>query len=444
MTEAYTGPGVMVNSGDYDGLTADEAKARIIADVEAAGSGVGKVNTRLRDWLISRQRSWGAPIPIIHCPDCGEVPVPASDLPVRLPDDLDFTVSGSPLAMHPTWKHVACPACGHHDATRDTDTMDTFVDSSWYFLRYLAPQDDQRGWAKEDADRWLPIDQYTGGVEHAILHLLYARFFTKALRDRGHLSAAEPFQALLNQGQVLLDGAGMSKSRGNLVAPVEVYGEFGADTLRGTMLFASPPEDDIDWADVSPAGMHKWLARVWRLAMEHVSTPVEDGPDGAVASLRKQTAAAVVGASEDYEAKKYNTAIAKLMTLTNAVMDAGRQGVGGAPMREALDHLLLLLAPICPFITEELWTRLGNEGSVHSQTWPTADASLLVEDEVQVVAQVNGKVRGRVTVPADAEQAVVEAAAKADPKVAEQLEGMTVVKTVLVPDKLVNFVVKPA
>jgi leucyl-tRNA synthetase len=444
MTQAYAGPGVMVNSGDYDGLPVDEAKRRIIADLEAKGWGRAKVNTRLRDWLISRQRSWGPPIPVIHCPDCGQVPVPVGDLPVELPQDLDFSVSGSPLAMHPTWKHVACPACGHAEAVRDTDTMDTFVDSSWYFLRYLSPDDDTQAWPREAADRWLPVDQYTGGVEHAILHLLYSRFVVKALRDRGHLSADEPFQALLNQGQVVLDGAGMSKSKGNLVAPVEVYGEFGADTLRGTMLFASPPEDDIDWADVSPAGMHKWLARVWRLTLEHLSQPGGDGPAEAVASLRKETAVAIVAASEDFDARKYNTAIAKMMTLTNAIMDAGRQGVGGAPMREALETVLLLLAPVAPFVTEELWARLGHDGSIHAERWPVADTGLLVEDEVQIVAQVNGKVRGRVTVPAGADQATVEAAAKADAKVAEHLDGATVVKTVVVPDKLVNFVVRPS
>ncbi|MBW3657896.1 MAG: leucine--tRNA ligase [Actinobacteria bacterium] len=444
MTEAYTGPGVMVNSGEYDGLPYQEAKTAIIRDVEAKGWGSAKVNTRLRDWLVSRQRSWGPPVPVIHCPSCGEVGVPAEDLPVALPDDLDFTVSGSPLAMHPTWKHVPCPGCGSEDAVRDTDTLDTFVDSSWYFLRFLSPNDDERAWPKDAADRWLPVDQYTGGVEHAILHLLYARFVTKALRDRGHLSADEPFRALLNQGQVILNGAGMSKSRGNLVAPVEVYGTYGADTLRATMLFASPPEDDIDWADVSPAGMHKWLSRVWRLTVEHLADPGEDGPEDEAAALRREAAVAIAGASDDYEARKYNTAIAKMMTLTNAVMDAERKGVGGAPRREALETVLLLLAPIAPFITEELWRRLGNDGSVHAQRWPTADLSLLVQDEVEMVVQVNGKVRGRIALPVGSTQDAIEAAATADPNVAEHLEGVTVVKTIVVPDKLVNFVVRPA
>ena len=344
--------------------------------------------------------------------------------------------------MHPTWKHeVSCPACGNDDAVRDTDTMDTFVDSSWYFLRYLSPQDDTQAWPADAADAWMPVDQYTGGVEHAILHLLYARFFTKALRDRGHLTADEPFQALLNQGQVILDGAAMSKTKGNLVVPGEVYEQYGADTLRGTMLFASPPEDDIDWADVSPSGMHKWLSRVWRLTLEHAAAPGEDGPDDAVAALRKATHQRIAAISDDFDAKKYNVAIAKMMELTNALQDAVRDGVGGAPAREAIDSLLLMLAPVCPFVTEELWSRLGNHGSVHDQPWPVADESLLVEESVDVVVQVNGKVRGKVTVAPDADEATAVAAARADENVVRFLDEGEVRKTIYVPGRLVNFVV---
>jgi leucyl-tRNA synthetase len=446
MTEAYTGPGVMVNSGEYDGLDWQEAKARIIADVEDKGWGSAKVNYRLRDWLVSRQRSWGPPIPMIHCPSCGEVPVPEDQLPVRLPDDLDFQVPGSPLDQHQTWKHdVVCPSCGSEDAVRDVDTLDTFVDSSWYFLRYLSPNDDGAAWPVDAATSWLPVDQYTGGVEHAVLHLLYARFVVKAMRDRGLVAADEPFQALLNQGQVILGGAAMSKSKGNLVVPGEVYETYGADTLRGTMLFASPPEDDIDWADVSPAGMHKWLSRVWRLTVEHVAREEggrgKTGPGDAVAALRRATAEAIVGASEDFDARKYNTAIAKMMSLTNAVLDATRAGAHGPEVRDALEALCKLLAPICPFITEELWRRLGHAGSVHAETWPTADASLLVDEEVQIVVQVNGKVRGRVTVPAGADAATLEEHARSDANVVGNLTG-EVVKVIVVPDRLVNFVVR--
>jgi leucyl-tRNA synthetase len=447
MPEAYVGDGVTVNSGPYDGLDWRETKQRITADLEARGLARASVNYRLRDWLISRQRSWGPPVPIIHCANCGEVAVPSDQLPVRLPDDLDFQVQGSPLDQHPTWKHeVSCPRCGSDDAVRDVDTLDTFVDSSWYFLRYLSPSDGTRAWPPEAADRWLPVDQYTGGVEHAVLHLLYSRFVVKAMRDRGHLAANEPFRALLNQGQVIMDGASMSKSKGNLVVPGEVYETYGADALRGTMLFASAPEDDIDWADVSPTGMHKWLSRVWRLTNEQlqregVGDPAIDADAARI--LRRAIAEAVVGTSEDFTARKYNTAIAKMMSLTNAVLDATRAGAGGPVVREALETLLTLLAPVCPFITEELWHRMGHAGSIHDQRWPQADASLLVDDEVQVVVQVNGKVRGRITAPAGAATDAVEALARADEAVAGHLAG-DVVKVIVVPDKLVNFVVRGA
>ena len=440
MTEAYVGPGVMVNSGDYDGLDWQEAKAAIIRDVETKGWGVGKVNFRLRDWLISRQRSWGAPIPVVHCDDCGEVLVPDDQLPVELPSDLDWTVDGSPLALHPTWKHVPCPTCGT-DAVRDTDTMDTFVDSSWYFLRYLTPRDEGRAWPKDAADRWLPVDQYTGGVEHAILHLLYARFFTKALRDRGHVTADEPFQALMNQGQVIMDGKSMSKTLGNLVEPKTVYDELGADTLRATILFASPPEDDIDWADVSPDGMYKWLSRVWRTTLDAIDQTEDAGSDDDLAALVRATHTAIRDVSEDMPQKKYNTAIAKLMTFSNAIRDAERAGVTGTPMRDAVDTLLTLLAPICPFITEELVTRMGDTTSVHDRSWPTADLSLLVEDEVDVIVQVNGKVRGKVRVAADADEATTVAAAKDDENVARHLGDGDPRKVIFVPGRLVNFVV---
>ncbi|MEX1178259.1 MAG: leucine--tRNA ligase [Nitriliruptor sp.] len=445
MTDAYAGDGVTVNSGPYDGHDWRETKERITADLEARGQAKATVNYRLRDWLVSRQRSWGAPVPIVHCPDCGQVPVPVDELPVRLPDDLDFTVAGSPLDLHPTWKHdVACPSCGSDGAVRDVDTLDTFVDSSWYFLRFLDPTSDIAPWPVDVAGRWLPVDQYTGGVEHAVLHLLYSRFVVRAMRDRGHVDADEPFQALLNQGQVILGGSAMSKSKGNLVVPGEVYETYGADTLRGTMLFASAPEDDIDWADVSPAGMHKWLARVWRLSLEHLARTAAaglgEGDADLAGTLRRATAEAIVGVSADYDQRKYNTVIAKLMSLTNAVLDATRDPatVPETAVREALETLLTLLAPICPFITEELWGRFGHRGSIHLRTWPVADTLLLVDDEVEVVLQVNGKVRGRVTVPAEADQDAMEAAARGE--LADQLTG-EVRKVIVVPGKLVNLVV---
>lgn len=439
MDEAWVGPGVMVNSGEYDGMPWQEAKAAIIADVEEKGWGRARVNFRLRDWLVSRQRSWGAPVPMVHCPDCGHVPVPTDQLPVELPDDLDFTVDGSPLAAHPTWKHTTCPACGG-DATRDTDTLDTFVDSSWYFLRFLSPDDWDAPWPRESVDRFMPVDQYTGGVEHAILHLLYSRFVTKAMRDRGHLTLDEPFRALLNQGQVIMEGRAMSKTLGNLVQPSAVYEDHGADVLRGTMLFASPPEDDIDWADVSPDGMHKWLSRLWRLTLEHVAADGADaGSDDAVLGLRRAVHQVIDEVSDHFEDRKYNVAIARLMGLTNDLMAAQRDGVAGAPVAEALRSILLLLAPICPFITEELWGRLGHDGSVHDQPWPVADDTLLVVDEVELAVQVNGRVRGRMTLPPGADEDTAVAAARAE--VADHLDG-EVVKVVHVPDRLVNLVVR--
>ena len=449
MTQAWSGDGTTVNSGAYDGLAWQETKRRITADLEAQGRGRATVNYRLRDWLISRQRSWGAPIPIVHCPDCGEVGVPRDQLPVRLPDDLDFTVAGSPLDLHPTFKHdVVCPRCGNADAVRDVDTMDTFVDSSWYFLRYLDPTSAVHAWPKDAASHWLPVDQYTGGVEHAILHLLYSRFFVKALRDLGHVAADEPFARLLNQGQVIMGGKAMSKSLGNLVAPKAVYEEYGADTLRATMLFASAPEDDIDWADVSPTGMHKWLSRVWRLSIEHLERAaggVSGAQDEARSlELRRATAVAMEAAGREYAARKYNTAIARMMELTNAIGDALRAG-DAAPIEqavgEALRALVLLLAPIAPFVTEELWGRLGGAGSVHAQRFPEADAALLVRDTVEVPVQVNGKLRGKVVVPTGMGRDELEAAARAEPNVAAYLTG-EVVKVVVVPDRMVNLVVR--
>lgn len=445
MDGAYTGPGLMVNSGEYDGLTSLEAKARIIGDVAQKGWGEAKVNTRLRDWLISRQRSWGAPIPIVHCPDCGEVGVPQDQLPVRLPDDLDFTVQGSPLDHHPTFKtDVVCPECGSTDAIRDVDTMDTFVDSSWYFFRFLSPNDDTAAWPPQAASHWLPVNQYTGGVEHAVLHLLYSRFIVKAMRDAGHVASREPFQALLNQGQVIMDGHAMSKSKGNLVVPGEIYETYGADTLRGTMLFASAPEDDIDWADVSPTGMNKWLSRVWRLTVTDIARQQSgDAPQlagDACDTLRRARARAIADASREFDLRKYNTAIAKLMTLTNAIVDATRAGHSGPDVRDALETLQLLLAPVCPFITEELWGRLGHTDSVHQQTWPTADESLLIEEEVAIVVQVNGKQRGRINVPSDSTDQFIEQQVQAD-SAFDDVDVAAATRIVHVPNRLVNFVI---
>ena len=444
MTEAASGDGLIVNSGAYDGYRWQDAKGKIIADLESQGLGRAAINYRLRDWLVSRQRFWGAPIPIIHCPSCGEVPVPEGDLPVRLPDsgEIEFAPTGeSPLATHPTWSYVACPQCAG-DARRDTDTLDTFVDSSWYYLRYTSPDRDDVAFSTDALRRWMPVDQYTGGIEHAILHLLYSRFFTKALHDLGHLDFTEPFRRLKSQGMVVMDGAAMSKSRGNIVEPRRIIAEYGADTLRATMLFAGPIEDDVDWADVSTAGMFKFLSRLARLVDEHVDADASGERD---VTLDRAVHRAVAGVTDDFVAFKYNTALAKLMTLTNETSHAFRErGVRGSSVQSALESIQIMLSPIAPHLTEELWHRLGNNDFVASAAWPTFDAAMLVEDELKIPVQVDGKVRDTVVVAKGADQQSVEELARASDNVTRNLRGRTVVKTVWVPDRLMNFVTRPA
>jgi leucyl-tRNA synthetase len=445
MTEAYTGEGVSVASEPYDGLASSRTREQIVADLAEKDLADARVNFRLRDWLISRQRYWGCPIPIVHCAACGEVPVPDADLPVRLPDDVEFQIEGaSPLERHEGFRQTVCPSCGQA-AQRETDTMDTFVDSSWYYLRYLSPDRDDVPWDEEAAKRWMPVDQYSGGIEHAILHLLYSRFFIKALRDLGHLEIDEPFERLISQGMVLYGGAAMSKSRGNVVAPAEVYEEFGADTLRTTMLFAGPIEEDVDWADVSPTGVHRFLARLWRTTLEHVRDEDEAatvGPEDAVEALRQAIHRTIAAVSSDFFAFKYNTAVAKLMELTNSVGEARRAGVAGGPVREALESALQMLAPVAPFVTEELWQRLGHEASIHSSSWPEADPSLLVEEEVEVVVQVDGRVRDHMRTAKGTDRDTLERSARELENVARHLEGSEVAKVVVVPDKIVNFVTR--
>ena len=443
MTAAAAGEGLIVNSGAYDGYRWQDAKAKIIADLDAGGRGRAAVNFRLRDWLVSRQRLWGAPIPFIHCDACGMVPVPDADLPVLLPDtsEVEFTPTGeSPLATHPTWSQVACPRCGG-DARRDTDTLDTFVDSSWYYLRYVSPDRDDVAFTADGVRRWMPVDQYTGGIEHAILHLLYSRFFTKALHDLGHLDFVEPFTRLKSQGMVVMDGAAMSKSRGNIVEPKQIIAEFGADTLRATMLFAAPIEDDVDWADVSTAGMFKFLSRLARLVDEHVAADADGAADADLDRARHRT---VAGVTADFPDFKYNTAIAKLMTLTNETSHAFRErGVRGASVQAALEAIAIMLSPIAPHIAEELWSRLGHEPFAASAAWPTFDPAMLIEDELKIPVQVDGKVRDTIVMPKGADQADVEEAARASANVGRNLDGRAVVKVIWVPDRLLNFVTRP-
>jgi leucyl-tRNA synthetase len=437
---ATPGDGVLVNSGPYDGLRKDEAIERITADLAARGGGRAAVNYRLRDWLVSRQRYWGAPVPIVHCPSCGEVAVPDDELPVTLPpsSEVDMRPKGeSPLATSPSWLNVPCPTCGG-PAQRDADTMDTFVDSSWYFLRYLSPEYKDGPFDRAEVDRWMPVDQYVGGVTHAILHLLYARFFTKALYDLGMVGFTEPFSALMNQGMVIMGGSAMSKSRGNLVSLQSELAAHGVDAVRLTMIFAGPPEDDVDWADVSPTGSGKWLARVWRLAGEVGSAPSSPDDD----ELRRFTHRTIGAVTELVESGRFNVVVARLMELSNAVrrtVDAGRPGCAAA--REAMDALAVMLSLFAPYTAEEAWERLGRKGFVQKQAWPSFDPALAAEETVTCVVQVNGKVRDRLTVAPDIAEDALREQALALPGVVRAI-GSSQIRTVVVrPPKLVNVVV---
>jgi leucyl-tRNA synthetase len=447
LTEAMSHEGVLVNSGPYDGLPAtEEGIPRITADLEARGLGGPAVNFRLRDWLLSRQRYWGCPIPIVHCPACGEVPVPDDQLPVLLPADVtDFRPRGlSPLATSEAWVNVDCPRCGA-PARRETDTMDTFVDSSWYFLRYTG-LDRDRPFDPERVAGWMPVHQYTGGIEHAILHLLYARFFTKVLYDMGLVGFPEPFTSLLNQGMVVMHGAAMSKSRGNLVEPSAIIDEHGADVARLTILFAGPFEDDVDWADVSPEGMARWVQRVWRAVHAAVAPAPAGEPawpdDPELVRLAHRTTA---GVTDDLERFRFNTAISKLMVLSNGLADAVRAGRGSAAQRrDAAERLVQLLAPLAPFVTEELWRVLGGSSSVHQRRWPGFDADLVRRERVTCVIQVDGKVRDRIEVAPDASDDELRELAMASERVRAALADRQVARVVAVPPKLVNLVTSRA
>jgi leucyl-tRNA synthetase len=440
MTEAMPHDGVMVNSGPFDGEPSPASIAKVTAWLEREGRGKATVEYRLRDWLISRQRFWGAPIPIVHCPECGEVAVPDDQLPVLLPDDADFQLGGdSPLARHPTWKHVPCPSCGG-DAVRDTDTMDTFVDSSWYFFRYCSPGYEDGPFRRDDVERWMPVGQYTGGVEHAILHLLYSRFFTKVLYDMGMVSFTEPFPRMMNQGQVVYGGASMSKSKGNIVEPMPIVERWGADTMRLMMLFAGPFEDDIDWKLIAGdpdrrPGVTSWLGRVFAVAGDAAATDAAQ-PD----ALLRLTHKTIKGVTEDLERFRFNTAISKLMVLTNemrAALDGGGGAIGAARA------LALLLAPFAPFAAEELWrVELGQDGSVHSAAWPGFDPSLVVEETVTLVVQVDGKVRDTAEVDAGLDEAGALEVARGAAGARRALEGLQVVKEIVRAPKLVNFVTR--
>jgi leucyl-tRNA synthetase len=446
--EAYVGSGPAINSANdevsLNGMEVAEAKSTIIAWLEAKGLGSGTVNFRLRDWLLSRQRYWGVPIPIVHCHTCGEVGVPEDQLPVELPElrGADLKPKGvSPLAAAEDWINVDCPQCGG-PAKRDSDTMDTFVDSSWYFLRYCSPQDHTQAFDSDLVNAWMPSDIYVGGVEHAVLHLLYSRFFTKVLADMGLVDFREPFAAQLNQGTVINQGAKMSKSKGNGVNLGEQLDKFGVDAVRLTLVFAGPPEDDIDWADVSPAGSLRFLQRAWRLSGDVTSAPGVPVADGDTV-LRRITHRTVHDAAELVESKRFNVMIARVMELVNATRKAIDSGCGPADpaVREAAEVVAVLLSLVAPYTAEEMWERLGHEPTVARTSWPAVDEALLVQESVTAVVQVQGKVRGRLEVSPDISEADLETAALADEAVQRALDGATVRKVIVRAPKLVNIVI---
>jgi leucyl-tRNA synthetase len=444
--QVFTDKGVLVNSGKYDGMDYDTAFNAIADFFEESGRGRRAVNYRLRDWGVSRQRYWGTPIPIIYCDDCDAVPVPAEDLPVVLPENVTVTGTGSPLKDMPEFVNVACPRCGK-DARRETDTFDTFVESSWYFARYACPDSDT-AMLDERAAYWTPVDQYTGGIEHAILHLLYSRFFQRVMRDEGLTDISEPFTNLLTQGMVLKDGAKMSKNKGNTVDPQDLIGKYGADTVRLFMMFAAPPEQSLEWSDDGVQGSFRFLKRFWHAVTDHASAgpvvPLDPaGLDDGQKALRRKTHQTIGKIGDDIGRRSsFNTAVAAAMELLNAVNkfeDESEQG--RAVEHEALEAVVLMLSPMVPHICHSLWQVLGHSTPLIDQRWPVVDDAALELDMIELVVQVNGKLRGRVSVPADADKEAVEKLAIADANVQRFVEGKDIRKLIVVPGRLVNIVV---
>ena len=452
MTEAYVDKaGVLVNSGEFDGQDIKTAMKGIMDKAEREGFGKRCVNYRLRDWLISRQRYWGAPIPVIYCEDCGEQLVPEEQLPVLLPENVNFEQGAvSPLAQCEEFVNCTCPKCGK-PAKRETDTMDTFICSSWYYLRYTDPHNDKMPFDKEKANYWAPVDQYIGGIEHAILHLLYSRFFTKVLRDEGLIDFDEPFNNLLTQGMVLKDGSKMSKSKGNVVSPEEIIGEYGADTARLFIMFAAPVERDLDWSDEGVAGSFRFLNRVWRIISnfeEKIKSAADDYDKSSLTDaekeLRRVLHTTIRKVTEDIRDRfMFNTAISSIMELVNEFYKfQNSNDVNAGLVREVSLNLIKLLAPFAPHMTEELWSLLIGEGSVHAQRWPVCDEGATVTAEVEIVLQINGKVRDRIMIATGISREEMEEAAKNNKRVQELTADKTIVKMICVPDKLVNVVVK--
>ncbi len=449
MTEAFTEAGIMVNSGQFDGLSSNDAKEAIADFLQSKGQGTKTVNFRLRDWGISRQRYWGNPIPVIYCDACGVVPVPEKDLPVILPKDVAFSgEGGSPLARMDSFVNCSCPKCGI-TARRETDTMDTFVQSSWYFLRYCCPDFNDGILDRDSVDYWMSVDQYIGGIEHAVLHLLYARFFTKVLRDLGHIAADEPFTNLLTQGMVIKDGAKMSKSKGNVVDPDALISKYGADTARLFSLFAAPPEKDLDWNDQGVDGSFRFLNRIWKLVHDRLDIITDSvvlnvsllSPEER--DLRRAVHKTIRKVTEDIEERfHFNTAIASVMELLNTLQSADLATPQfPAVMKEALHSVVLLMAPFVPHIAEELWQTLGNSVPLTQTSWPDYDKNAVIDEEILVVVQVNGKLRSKITVAAGISEDKIKEIALADEKIVQFIEGQSIRKVISVPGKLVNIVV---
>ena len=447
MEQAYDEDGYLVNSGEFDGLTSAEARQKITGKLEKMGIGEEKVNYRLRDWLISRQRYWGCPIPVVYCPTCGAVLVPDDELPVKLPEDVDFvTDATSPLETNKEFLYCRCPKCGG-DAKRETDTMDTFIDSSWYFLRYCDPKNDKIPFDKEKCDYWMQVDQYIGGIEHAILHLLYARFFTKVLHDAGMVTASEPFENLLCQGMVLKDGGKMSKSVGNVVSPEEIVSQYGADTARLFILFAAPPEKDLEWSERGVEGSYRFLKRVWSIVGTYHQFALHDNTlSKDELALRRKLHQTIAKVTEDLDGKfAFNTAISAIMELVNDMYKfaEAHKEINANLKTEVLRNLLILLAPFVPHIIEELWQTLhASEKSVHEASWPVVDSSALVVDTVEIAVQVNGKLRATMEVSVSLQNNELEEKAKQLPGVQKFVEGKTIVKCIVIPKRIVNIVIR--
>lgn len=451
LKEAFVAEGKMINSGKFDGMNNKEAIPAMIEWLNEQGIGDKTVNFRLRDWLISRQRYWGAPIPMIWCNECGWVPEKEEKLPVLLPTDVEFTGKGeSPITTSKSFVDTKCPCCGR-PARREVDTMDTFVDSSWYFLRYCDPHNDKAPFDRAKADYWMDVDQYIGGVEHAILHLMYARFFQMFLHDIGLSKEEEPFKNLLTQGMVIKDGAKMSKSLGNVVSPAEIQAKYGSDTARLFILFAAPPEKELDWSDEGVEGSYRFLNRVYRLVYEYINDIRGDRevPEGFAAnnaadkSLNYMLNSAIRKVTEDAGGRfNFNTAIASIMELVNEMYKYKNGDINLPLFNKAIETLLTLLDPFSPHIAEELWSQLGHEDRLYNRAWPVCDESALVKDEVQVILQINGKLKDKLMLPNNSEKEVVEEAARSSERFKEATDGHEVIKVIYVPNKIINFVVK--